>query len=228
MVKPYFQDERAGITIYNCPAQEILGSLRGDLVLTDFPYGINEEYDIYQDTDENLKQLIADLIPLIGQCAPVVLISCGVKNLWNFPKPTWLLNWVWQGGSGRGPWGFICNQPVLAYGPDPHLKNCLGSKPDSVFSGELSPPNGHPCPKPLNVWKWFLLRGSVKETDLVIDPLCGSGITLRAAKDLGRRAIGIDISEKYCELSAKMLEQDVLDLKPVEIPQQEVEQELLF
>lgn len=208
-MKPYYQERN--ITIYNCDAREILSGMKADLILTDFPYAIGEDYDNYEDTEENLQLLIKELIPLILTVAPVALIACGIKNLWKFPPPTWLLNWVWAGGAGRGPWGFICNQPVLAYGADPYLKNCLGSRPDSYFSGEISPPNGHPCPKPLGVWKWFLQRGSCKETDLVIDPCMGSGTTLRAAKDLGRQAIGIDKSEKYCEIAADMLRQEVIN-----------------
>lgn len=74
------------------------------------------------------------------------------------------------------------------------------------------PPEGtsvHPAPFPL-----ALARKCVVTTDaqLVLDPFAGSGTTLRAAKDLGRKAIGIEVDERYCEITAKRLGQEVLAL----------------
>jgi site-specific DNA-methyltransferase (adenine-specific) len=77
-----------------------------------------------------------------------------------------------------------------------------------IIPGELD----HPTPKPIELMDFFI-QNHTEPDDLVLDPFAGHGTTLRAAKDLRRRAIGIEIEEKYAEIAAKRLAQKVLDFK---------------
>jgi hypothetical protein len=70
----------------------------------------------------------------------------------------------------------------------------------------------HPNEKPLDVILDLCQRLSNPQS-VILDPFMGSGTTLRAAKDLGRQAIGIEIEEKYCEIAANRLRQEVLQFE---------------
>lgn len=63
----------------------------------------------------------------------------------------------------------------------------------------------HPTQKPLSLMKWCIQQAG--DIDTILDPFMGSGTTLRAAKDLNRKAIGIEIEERYCEIAAKRMAQ---------------------
>lgn len=210
-LRPYYQDSHC--TLYHGDCRDILASgelPKVNLVLTDPPYGVGIQYASFDDTKLSLRQLIGESIELIRRAADVVLLTPGNQNLWMYPEPDHVLAWMCPAGSGTGKWGFTCWHGVLAYGKDPYLAMGLGSRPDAWMHQETSEKNGHPCPKPIAAWKKLLVRGSVNEGDTVLDPFCGSGTTLLAAKETNRRAIGIEIEEKYCEITAKRLAQGVL------------------
>jgi site-specific DNA-methyltransferase (adenine-specific) len=76
-----------------------------------------------------------------------------------------------------------------------------------------SPPRkrDHPNEKPLKLVEWFI-KNHTEVGETVLDPFMGSGTTLRAAKNLGRKAIGIELEERFCEVAAQRMGQEVLDL----------------
>ena len=176
-----------------------------NLVLTDPPYGVGVDYGGFEDTPDNVVDLIQKIFPLISKW-PVVMVTPGQRLLWEYPKPTWILQWVNAAGVGLGPWGFICVSHVLVYGQCPYLQNKMGSRPDTLISEatrnvELL----HPVIKPLEVWKWFLMRGSIKENDLILDPFIGSGTTMVAAEQLGRVCYGMEIEPKYVAVTLERM-----------------------
>jgi site-specific DNA-methyltransferase (adenine-specific) len=62
----------------------------------------------------------------------------------------------------------------------------------------------HPTVKPVAMMRWLMLK-STEPGELVLDPFIGSGVVLRAAAELGRKAVGIEVEERYCEAAAQRL-----------------------
>ena len=83
--------------------------------------------------------------------------------------------------------------------PKSILKICNANHADRV----------HPTEKPVKLFS-YLAQTHTKATDIILDPFMGSGTTLVAAKQLGRKAIGIEIEEKYCEIAVRRLSQEML------------------
>jgi len=73
--------------------------------------------------------------------------------------------------------------------------------------------NNHPTVKPIALLHYLLTLVTMPQYNLILDPFMGSGTTLRAAKDLGRKTIGIEIEERYCEIAAKRMSQSVMNLQ---------------
>lgn len=120
---------------------------------------------------------------------------------------------VWdKGGLGMG-WHYRRNYEVVLVGEKPGAacKWYGGNSTANVvrFPGIKPQEHDHPTPKPLQLPEWFMQLHSAPG-DLVLDPFTGGGTTLRAAKNLGRRAIGIEIDERWCEMTAQRLGQESL------------------
>lgn len=221
MAKPYYED--AAVKLYLGDAREILPQLdRVDLVLTDPPYGVEGghggQLSDYRKTDylgewEDTPEYINDVcVPIIQDCiklARTVVLTPGSRRLCSYPQPDAVGGFYAPAASRIGRFGFQNLHPIFFYG---HYKNAgKGALHTVRVLTETAEDNGHPCPKPLLAWKWLLDRCS-EPGDLVLDPFAGSGTTLRAAKDLGRKAIGIEIEERYCEIAAKRMSQMVMQL----------------
>jgi site-specific DNA-methyltransferase (adenine-specific) len=201
-VKPYY--DHAGITIFHGDCREVLPGLVADVVFADPPYGVNKAgWDATAPT-EWLELAAAATVSAMA-------VTPGISNLLDMPREVAHLRYRWtmsvrivnalvRGAMGFGNW-IAC----LVYAPDgASVYSCAQDATQIAIRGTM--PN-HPSPKPFDAMRWILSR---LPAGSVLDPFMGSGTTLRAAKDLGRRAIGIEIEERYCEIAARRLSQEVL------------------
>ena len=201
MIQPVYDMD--GIQIYHGDCREILPYLpKVDLVLTDPPYGIqkwdwDESYPVGFEKD---CLEIADTVAIMcGQWAiPKCIAELGDKYLGIIALHN-------RNGMTFSPLGFGNWIPCIIAGKRPSSgQDCLS------FNVNGEKPN-HPSPKPIAAMIKLVTRLSIKGGS-ILDPFMGSGTTLVAAKQLGRKAIGIEIELKYIEIAIKRLGQGVLPL----------------
>lgn len=202
-VQPYY-DDGGGRVIYCGDCRDILPQIPTgavDLVLTDPPYGLGDKWaggtwftrGVYNGSvtwdAEAPQETVAGLVAM-----GVPAIVWGGNYFTLPPSRCWLV------------WRKTNNVPTMA---DCEMAWTNFDKPSRTFERAC---NGwvrqHPTEKPVGLMRWCMEVAGVQGT--VLDPFMGSGTTLRAAKDLGREAIGIEIEERYCEIAANRLAQGVL------------------
>ena len=213
--KPYYQDEY--VTLYHGDCRELLPLMpRVDLVLTDPPYGIGyvpgdnkpgaTKYNVIAN-DENTK-IVEELFKYYN-----AILSWCVFGANNFPH---LL-------PHRGRW--ICWDKRCSESADKMLGSSFElawtnrtngfDKMFRVLHGGVVNKNGgkrvHPTEKPITLMSQ-ILQSIYPDKKFILDPFAGSGTTLRAAKDLGLSCIGIELEEKYCEVAANRMRQEILGL----------------
>ena len=208
-MKSYYEAD--GITIYHGDCREVLPRVAWDLAVCDPQYGM--EYRSNRRV-VRLAPIVGDdayplavLRDLISRSPRGVYACCRWENLREMPSPTSVIVWVknnWTAGDlehshGR-QWEAVCFYPGNEH-------KFIARTPD-VFSARRVLPTIHPTEKPTALME-RLIGSNVADT--ICDPFMGTGTTLVAAKNLGRRAIGIEIEERYCEIAAKRLAQGVLD-----------------
>jgi DNA modification methylase len=215
--KPYYDD--GTVTIYLGDALAVLPFLAADVLITDPPYGIGHASNrmghfkgqrIANDSDVELRDAV-----LANWTGPAA-----VFGTWKRPRPSGVrgvLTWDKGEGVGMGdltlPWRPNTEEIyVIGEGWRGHRSSSV-LRDTSVVSWTGSgrgPRRLHPNEKPVPLLRSIIAKAP--DHPVVLDPFMGSGTTLRAAKDLGRRAIGIEIEPRYCEVAVARLGQEVLDV----------------
>ena len=216
--KPYYED--GSVTIYHGDCRELLPHIEADAVVTDPPYGINadrgqasraglrhgralapsRDYGHLSEWDSEPPS--ADEIAALLRIGRYHIFFGG--NYFNLPPSRgWL---VWDKETGTNGYA----DAELAW-TDLDMAVRLTRFQWKGMLQKIKEQRHHPTQKPVPVMTWAL--GFLPDdAQVILDPFMGSGTTLRAAKDLGRKAIGIELEEKYCTIAAERCSQEVLDL----------------
>lgn len=225
-MKPYYQDDY--VTIYHGDCREILPELpKVDLLLTDPPYGSRQDLRHAKrkrggDFLKGITTIARDWDECVGDNEPFrppyLLLSGRQTIIWGanyfshlLPSSSKWLIWdkrdgvasddnadcelAWTNLKGvsriyRQLWKGICRK---------------GRENIAIQHEKL-----HPFQKPVELMKWCILQAN--NPQLILDPYMGSGATIVASKELNRKCIGIEIEEKYCEISANRCRQMVFKL----------------
>jgi len=213
-VTPYYEQD--GVTIYHGDCREVLREyVHADVIVTDPPYGISYESgfesswggtQISGDGDVSLRDGIL-------QCFSVPSIVFGS---WKCRRPAHtrqVLIWDKGPASGMGDLSFPWKnsfEEIYVIGD-----GFTGSRDEAVLRGHSmvtweSKGRQHPNQKPESLLIYLVRKCP---NGVVLDPFMGSGTTVVAAKRLGRKAVGIEREERYCEIAAKRLAQGVLPME---------------
>ena len=192
-MKPYFEDKDVQIYLGDC--RDILPSLpKVDLVLTDPPY--ESQHLEYGSSDISFLELLPCKQLIFWSARDEFPLKYTAKHIWDKRIGTatqYEMIYERNGGTSYNLYS--------AY----RMNNALNA---SWVGDEFL---GHPSQKPIRLMVHLISEFTQKDT-VILDPFMGSGTTLRAAKNLGRKAIGIEIEEKYCEIAAKRMAQTVMAL----------------
>lgn len=219
MIAPYYQDDL--ITLYHGSCLDVTEWLDADVLVTDPPYGMafqgkqrtaTPQFDrIAGDANTDVRDdVLARWLGDTGESRPAAMFGT-----WKVDRPADVSNLLIWHKTGAGPGmgdvtaAFGCShEEIYLIGKWPkydHIK-----RRGSVIATDPSPSAltskiGHPTPKPVGLME--VLVGATAEDAVIADPFSGSGATLIAARNLGRRSVGVEVEEKYCELIANRLDQ---------------------
>ena len=230
MTQPYYSDDR--VTLYHGDCRDVLPSLpAADLILTDPPYGIVAGAAVVRKSTTVIEDWAT-----VGHNAEVF----GWRSLVRLAPDAWVVEFGAMAANDfltarhrEVGWSPANVYALVKQAPPPTPRPGFASAVELAIVSRVGKPTwqgggyvpnrwigltpnrngsslGHPTQKPMEPMQALVLALS-PTGGVVLDPFAGSGTTLVAARDQGRRAVGIELDEAYCEVIAKRLAQDVLD-----------------
>lgn len=219
-MEPYYRDDL--VTLYHGDCLQVIEWLSADVLVTDPPYGVTWQgitTGVNKGYDKHKAGIAGDKSPAARDSA---LALWGAKpavvfGSWKIPRPPQTkhrLIWHKQ-GQPPGP----LNAPFMSQDEEiyvlgdgfvstsPPMRSVITTTEHRPIAVKLA---GHPTPKPVGLMELLIARCP---PGLIADPFAGSGATLIAARNLGRKAVGVEVEEGYCEVIASHLQQQAFDLE---------------
>lgn len=221
MPAPYYRGDR--VTLYLGDCREIREWLAADVLVTDPPYGVN--WAGIPTSYSRGVPITRGQTPIAGdhstECRDTALEMWGARpaicfGSWKAPRPRGVRHrLIWdKRGMAPGPVRFpfmTMDEEIYVIGDGfpatspPQRSVITTHEPRSLEARRID----HPTPKPVGLMELLIGRCP---PGVIADPFAGSGSTLLAARNLGRRAVGVELEERYCEIAAARLSEQVLDL----------------
>lgn len=215
---PYYQDDR--VTLYHGDSRELLPHITADVMVTDPPYGIGHkrmDSSLQPGRDRSLGRSIQsdgdttarDSVLQYWGNRPAIMFGDPLKGRPDEARQ--MLVWDKDdGGAGvigntrgfRRDW-----EAIYLLGDWPKSRESRSAVLRFGGSRRLAASVGHPHAKPVALMR-YLIRSA--PPGIIVDPFCGAGSTLRAAKDEGRECIGVELDERWCETAANRAAQEAL------------------
>lgn len=225
-VKPYYQDDL--VTLFHGDCLEVTEWLEADVLVTDPPYGVDvSQYGMDNNPKKRREQTARSVIKNDGdtEARDAALALWGTKpaivfGSWRRPRPENVRQrLIWykskaSPGISSAPW-YPADEEIYVMG-----KGFTGHPEQNVYQtnearmGRAGPAFtiGHPTPKPVGLMERLIAKCP---DGIIADPFAGSGATLLASRNLGRKSVGIELEEKYCELIVTRLAQQTFNLEDI-------------
>lgn len=212
MSDPYYSDERSGIRLYHGDCLEAIADVEADVIVTDpvWPNCPANSVPGWEDPHGLFERFCA-VMPDVTRAAIILRNDSDPRFLSPMPERLPFVQVMWLQYVMPGYLGRVLGGNETCYVFGEPVQSAEGRRVIPSVAPKVQPggrkANGHPMSRAIAHME-FVVHWCSDEWETVLDPFAGSATTLRACKRLGRRGIGFEIDEGFCEIAARELDKE--------------------